>query len=82
LELYIWPNAPDILLESVVNRRCKDPRLSDVGCCWNAEKKELSARGGEVRVLYGEFSLGDRTLGKRSSSMRSLRRLANAMSVF
>jgi hypothetical protein len=35
-----------------------------------------------VRVLYGDSSLGDRTLGYRSSSMRSLRRLAKAMLKF
>jgi hypothetical protein len=46
------PYAPDILLESVVKRLCSDPRLSAGGCCcWKAAKKELSARGGEVKVL-------------------------------
>lgn len=73
-----WPpngRAADILLESVVKRRCRLARVSLPA----VEKNEVSGRD-EAGPAVGKVSCsGDRKEGNRSSSMRPLRELGYAM---
>jgi hypothetical protein len=62
----------------VVKRRCRLARASfDDGCM--LEKNGFCSREEEPFELYGVSVSGDRRFGKRSSSMRPLKVLENAI---
>ena len=81
MAVYCWlkGRVVDILLESVVKRRCR-LALASFGDGCRAVKYVFGSLGdaplGEKELSTSE---GDRRLGKRSSSMRPLRELEKAM---
>lgn len=80
MDEYCCPNgrATDILLESVVKRRCRLARASfEEG--WIFAKYAFPSREAEPFELYGLSESGDRRFGNRSSSMRPLKVLEKAM---
>lgn len=72
------PDSDDILLESVVKRRGRHPRVSFDGG-WKGEKNGFWPRGGDIYPENGASSVGLRGLGKRSSSILSLSPFEKAM---